>query len=164
MADYEHEGDIITSKEVGSPAVEISVADDDSIINLTQRKRVAFIETLAPDGASPDNPKNNRIYLDALLHTSQTAQQRITAKNSTSDKDKDRDVVLALVKSLRETRGEAPRVIEGSAVPVPTKARFAPNRAVPSELMDNTVSTETHAEFMTRTADLEILPVEEVST
>lgn len=158
MADSVIESDVITLKEVGSPEQVFNVADDDSIINLTQRRRVAFIETLAPDGAAPENYKNNRIYLDALLHTSQTAQGRITAKNSASSSDKDRDIVMALAKQMRTVRGEEPRVIESVAIPAPSRARFAPNREVPSDLVDCGVSTETHSEFMKRTEDLDILP------
>lgn len=129
------------------PSSTVAVTEDNDVINHVQKRRLALIEDISPDG-KVSNPKDRYIYLALLKDTADSAQSRITANNKADDSERDRQLVAAALAQIKDGRivgGDLPEVGD-----VPSPSGKLSNRAIDPGILDNAPREETHDEFRAR--------------
>lgn len=138
-----------------APAVEVGqtndvdVVDDNSVINHVQRRRLAFIAEISPNGAI-ENKKDRHLYLQALSDTATSAQQRISANNQVDDASRDRAIVAEVLAQM-SNQNLTHDLPETGTIPSPTK-RFTKGD-IDTGILDNNPKQETNDEFMARVSE-----------
>lgn len=127
----------------------VDVTSDNDVINHVQKRRLAFIQEISPDGRI-SNPKDRHLYLQALSDTSTSAQQRISSNNQADDATRDRAIIAEVIKQM--STGGAVRHDEDGTIPEPPK-RMSTQPIDPGILIKD-APQDTHAEFMERNANI----------
>lgn len=135
----------------------VDVIDDNSVINHVQRRRLAFIAEISPDGRI-ENKKDRHLYLQAMSDTAQSAQQRITSNNQQDDSARDRAVIAEVLAQMGGL-GSNDTLPETGSIPEPAK-RLS-NRDIDPGILMKEVEQDTYNEFMERTAEKMIVDDDE---
>lgn len=131
-------------------AVDVSV--DYDVINHVQRRRLAFIADISPDG-HVNNPKDRHLYLQALSDASTSAQQRITSNNQADDTSRDRIIIAEVMRQMAGNGGLS-QVDQSESGTIPTPPKRLTDVPIDPGILDKETRQDTCAEFMERNANI----------
>lgn len=129
------------------PSGTVAVTEDNDVINHVQRRRLALIEDISPDGRVA-NPKERYLYMALLKDTADSAQTRITAQNKADDSERDRQLVAAAMAQLKGERVVGEQLPETGSIPTPPKRMTT--REIDPGILAKETREETHDEFRAR--------------
>lgn len=134
------------------PSGSIAVEEDNEVINHVQKRRLALIEDISPDGTVA-NPKERYLYMALLKDTADSAQSRISANNKADSSERDRALVAMAMEQLGVGMSDTPPQPLPETGDIPTVTKRLTSGEIDEGILATTTREETNDEFNARMAE-----------
>lgn len=137
----------------------VDVNNDDEVISAIQGERIVLAATLR-DGALNNDPDAQRLYLETLKHTTDTAIKRKSL--NIAEKGLDALTIMQLTRSVLKSYEEVVTVEEDGQIPTPSKVRLTEQEVPPSMITyEDGSRTDSYKKFSEEFKDLSIIEIDE---